>query len=272
MKFSSYNTIMRYFENYDEWNRLFKDKFHQLEWLVTFHHLRRFLQPVSSILDAGGGPGRYSIQLAQQGHEVTLFDLSSQMLRLGRSKIQESSLTVQQRLKGPFEGSITDLCFKNELFDVVLALHPLSYLIAKADRNSALNELKRVLKQGGLLVLAVINRYGRLRNRLKESPEMLFQPENESLFVSGVHAAHDKNPDNYLFTPLELKSWIESFGFETLDMASCQGLSGGLREVTNRLSQNLEHWKKWVQLILETSNDPSIWGCGEHFVYFGRKT
>ena len=33
------------------------------------------------ILDIGGGPGRYSIFLAQKGHDVTLFDLSGKNIR-----------------------------------------------------------------------------------------------------------------------------------------------------------------------------------------------
>lgn len=271
MKFSNYTSTLRYFDEYDEWNRLFKDSFHQLEWLVTFHHLDRFLPPLSKILDAGGGPGRYAFKLAEEGHHVALFDLSPRLLRIAKQKLQDQSLIVQKNLEAIIEGSITNLCFDDELFDVVLVLHPLCYLIMQKEREIALEELRRVLKPGGLIVLGAINKYGNLRNQLKNHPETLFIPEHQDLMTSGVHRAHSNEPDMYFFTPHELKAWIENFGFETLDMAATEGLSGGLRENTNLLSENQDHWKKWLQLILDTSNDPSIWGCAEHFVYFGRR-
>ncbi|MHA2496310.1 MAG: class I SAM-dependent methyltransferase [Candidatus Hodarchaeales archaeon] len=271
MKFSNYTSTLRYFDEYDEWNRLFKDSFHQLEWLVTFHHLHRFLAPASKILDAGGGPGRYSFKLADEGHNITLFDLSPRLLGIAKEKLLEQPWIIRKNLEAIIEGSITKLCFAEESFDAVLALHPLSYLIELKEREIALMELKRVLKSGGLLVLGVINKYGNLRNQLKNNPETLFFPEHQELFISGIHRAHNSEPDIYFFTPHELKNWVEGSGFKTLDMAATEGLSGGLREATNLLSENRDHWKKWVQLIIETSNDPSIWGCAEHFIYFGQK-
>lgn len=271
MKFSNYTSTLRYFDEYDEWNRLFKDPFHQLEWLVTFHHLHRFLPPASKILDAGGGPGRYSFKLAEEGHKAILFDLSPRLLAIAKEKLLDQSLIIQNNLEAIIEGSIAKLGFADESFDAVLALHPLSYMIELKEREQSLEELKRVLKSDGLLVLGAINKYGNLRNQLKNHAETLFYPEHQDLFSSGVHRAHNGEPDMYFFTPHELKNLIEDSGFKTLDMAATEGLSGGLREATNHLSENRDHWKKWVQLILETSNDPSIWGCAEHFIYFGQK-
>ena len=44
------------------------------------------------ILDIGGGPGRYSIFLAQKGHDVTLFDLSGKNIRQAIEKAQEADV------------------------------------------------------------------------------------------------------------------------------------------------------------------------------------
>jgi len=55
-------------------------------------------------------------------------------------------------------------------------------------------------------------------------------------------------------------------------MASCQGLSSHLREATNRIYRDKEKWNKWVKIILETCNDPTIVGAGEHVLYVGRKS
>lgn len=50
-----------------EWNRLVKDAYHALEFLVTMHYLRKYLPETGKILDAGGGPGRYALELWSGG-------------------------------------------------------------------------------------------------------------------------------------------------------------------------------------------------------------
>lgn len=54
--------------DYDEWGRLLR---HRIEFEMTKRMLDRFIKEKSTVLDVGGGPGRYSIYLAQNGHEVT---------------------------------------------------------------------------------------------------------------------------------------------------------------------------------------------------------
>ncbi|MFB0567325.1 MAG: class I SAM-dependent methyltransferase, partial [Candidatus Bathyarchaeia archaeon] len=49
-----------------EWIRLFQDGYHQLEYLITMHFLEKYLPSKGLILDAGGGPGRYAIELAKR--------------------------------------------------------------------------------------------------------------------------------------------------------------------------------------------------------------
>jgi len=46
-----------------EWRRLMQDAYHQLEFIVTMHFLEKYLPEKGLILDAGGGPGRYTIEL-----------------------------------------------------------------------------------------------------------------------------------------------------------------------------------------------------------------
>lgn len=64
-------------ENYNEnaqseWERL--EGFH-FEFEITKHYLKKYLQG-KTVLDIGGGPGRYSVWLAGQGYDVALVDLS----------------------------------------------------------------------------------------------------------------------------------------------------------------------------------------------------
>ena len=58
-----------------EWRRLVKDAYHGLEFQTTLHFLEEHLPRKGLVLDAGGGPGRYAIELARQGYEVVLLDI-----------------------------------------------------------------------------------------------------------------------------------------------------------------------------------------------------
>lgn len=73
-----------------EWNRLDAGAQARLEGIITRYALGRHLPAAESgirVLDAGGGPGRYTIALAEQGYHVTLLDLSPRLLDLARCKI-----------------------------------------------------------------------------------------------------------------------------------------------------------------------------------------
>jgi 2-polyprenyl-3-methyl-5-hydroxy-6-metoxy-1,4-benzoquinol methylase len=72
-----------------EWERMER---HRTEFAVTLRILKKHLPPCTPgisplrVLDCGGGPGRYAIELARQGYQVTLFDLSEGNLRLAKTK------------------------------------------------------------------------------------------------------------------------------------------------------------------------------------------
>lgn len=75
-----------------EWERL---EHHRTEFAVTLRAFKDYLPAVpAKILDVGGGPGRYSIALAQLGYEVTLFDLSKNCLELAKQKAQETQVAL----------------------------------------------------------------------------------------------------------------------------------------------------------------------------------
>ncbi|MEM3695337.1 MAG: class I SAM-dependent methyltransferase [Candidatus Bathyarchaeia archaeon] len=46
---------------------VYRDPYHQIEFNVTMHLLKKYLPKEGLVLDAGGGPGRYTIELAKQG-------------------------------------------------------------------------------------------------------------------------------------------------------------------------------------------------------------
>jgi len=255
-----------------EWRRLKQDPYHQIEFFVTMHFLSKYLPEKGLILDAGGGPGRYTIELAKRGYEVILLDLVLEMLKLAERKIRRAC--VKRRVKQIVEGSVEDLSmFSDETFDAVLCLGaPLGHILNQQGREKAAKELVRVAKKDAPLFVSVIGRLGLLKTLLIRFQDDIHQARNQlevGDYVPGVHgegftAAH-------WFLPEELRDLFEVQGVKVLEMAGLEGLSSHHPKETNRLYKDDEKWKMWMEILLKTCTHPAVVGCSEHFLLVGKK-
>jgi len=255
-----------------EWKRLQQDPYHQIEFIVSTYFLEKYLPKHGLVLDAGGGPGRYTIELAKRGYEVVLLDLVQEMLKLAKRKIKRAG--VLRKVKQFAHGSVEDLSmFTDETFDAVLCLGaPLCHLLDTKQREKAAMELVRVAKRDAPIFVSVISRIGILKTILVEFPhEMQYAKHHWEVgdYVPGLQgegftAAH-------WFLPEELHELFEKQDVEILEMAGLEGLSSHHRKETNRLYKDQERWKIWVEILLKTCTHPSVVGCSEHFLLVCRK-
>lgn len=115
--------VKKYYTDLDEgeWNRLMKHPYNRLEFDTTMHFLMKYLPDKGLVLDAGGGPGRYAVELAKLGYDVVLLDFTPRMLEIALDRIREAG--VEDRVKQVLEGSVEDLSmFDSDSFDAVLCL------------------------------------------------------------------------------------------------------------------------------------------------------
>jgi len=104
-----------------ELKRLTSDPYHRLEYDTTLHFLKKYLPKRGSVLDAGGGPGSYTIKLARMGYEVTLLDLTPKLLEIAERQVR--GVKVDRNVKNMIEGSIDDLSmYEGDSFDAVISL------------------------------------------------------------------------------------------------------------------------------------------------------
>ncbi len=153
-----------------EWARLVTGAQARLEYEITSHVLNRHLpSPPVRVLDAGVGPGRYALLLAEQGYMVTLLDLSPMLLERAQARIAQATRVVQDRIEALVEGPITDLsAFPDASFDAVLCLGgPVSHLIEPQDRERALGELRRVATPEAPIIISVMNRLAVFRSAVQ---------------------------------------------------------------------------------------------------------
>ena len=149
---SFYATEVRY-----EWRRLVQDAYHNLELLTTLRYLEKYLPKEGHILDAGGGPGRYTMELAQRGYRVTLLDLTPENVAFAGRMIKRRGF---KRRAEAVEGSITDLSrYADGTFDgVVCTGGPISHILDAGQRATAIRELLRVAKPEAPVFISVMSR------------------------------------------------------------------------------------------------------------------
>ncbi|MCE7699038.1 MAG: class I SAM-dependent methyltransferase [Methanobacterium paludis] len=97
----------------------------------------------SSLLDVGFGTGEVLSRVSQEDVQFSGLDISPQMLSIARENLGES---VDLRL-----GDSEELPWNDESFDVVMCLNSFHHY---PNPEKVLNEMGRVLKTGGKIVMA----------------------------------------------------------------------------------------------------------------------
>jgi S-adenosylmethionine-dependent methyltransferase len=251
-----------------EWDRL--GVRHRTEFAVTLRALREFLPPVpAKVIDIGGGPGRYTLALAELGYGVTLVDLSEGNLSFARQKADETNI----RLDGILQANAMDLSvFPDGSFDSALIMGPLYHLLAYEERIRALHEALRLLKTGGLVFASLISRFKAFRDAAaKGAPWVLEKPATtERILTTGI----DINDvggftDAYFAHPDEVIPLGEAAGFEMVLRMGCEGVVSGHEAFINSLEG--KSFEDWADLNYRLGQDPAAIGAADHILYIGRK-
>jgi SAM-dependent methyltransferase len=258
-----------------EWTRLQDAADGQVEFAVTCQTLLQYLASPARVLDLGGGPGRYTIWLAEHGHQVTLADLSPELLAIARQRIHAAG--VGGHVEAVVEADARDLrTWPDAAFDAVLCLGPFYHLPDPTDRARAAAELGRVLAPGGLAFVALVPRLAFLRRTLALADERrhLFEPGFVARVLEDGVFSNDvpgRFTTGYGARTEEIGPFFAGFGFEQLTLLSAESLTVGLEAILPELLGDARLREIVLQLAVQAAADPSILGLARHLLYVGRR-
>ena len=169
---------------------------------LEIHVPKIYGQQPLRVLDVGGGLGQLAIRLAQLGHQVTLNDISSEMLGLAQEAAQEAGVYDKVIWShGPFQQLLDDLVGP---FDLILCHAVMEWL---AEPSQLLSQLHSLLKEEGLLSLTYYNRHSlEYRNLIRGNFNLL----NKDEFVPDPGSL---TPANSLY-PEQVEHWVEEVGMK----------------------------------------------------------
>ena len=267
--------ILRYYEHFAEWQRLEAAE-GRLEFELSMRHLESQLEPGSRILDLGGGPGRYTIALAEKGHQVFLAELSPVLVDIAKQRIASSGF--QDQVLGIEVMSALDLgAFDNESFDAIVCFGPFYHLTKKDEQIQSATEIHRILKTDGQLFTAYIPRWTGLSNMISRAASTSGQVTVAS-FSRTLETGVFENPSDrgfqeaYFFTTDVITGLFESVGFTTVDTVAVQGLGAGKEEDLYKIrDKDRELFETILAAIQENARDKAVLEFGGHCIYTGIK-
>jgi SAM-dependent methyltransferase len=106
------------------------------------------------VLDLGCAGGRNAVILAERGFDVFALDSSAAMTAKTRERVA-GILGDEEAARRVHEGRMEDLSeFENGFFDLIVALGVYHNALGRTDWDRTLAETARVLKEGGLVLVA----------------------------------------------------------------------------------------------------------------------
>ena len=271
------NEVRDFYNKYGtrEWNRLEENIYSKINFILHMNFIKKHLHKGMRVLDAGCGAGRYSIEFAKRGCQVTLFDISDEQLKIAKEKIDEAK--VNENIEGIFQGDIRDLSqFKNEEFDMVVCYGaPLSYVLA--NRDKAILEFNRVLRKDGMLFVSVNNKWGILKMLLgKTYLDFFNNPEYwhiDEVIETGDLPKHEKvnQPARHFFEGAELNDLLIKNGFDKIVLGGSPCFCCGNLQSVEELGKDEKAFNTILQIELETYKKLTMVDNGEFLLARGIK-
>ena len=253
----------------DELVRLTRDC--PAERAITTRWLDKLVPHAAAVAEIGVGGGVYSEHLARRGCRLHLQDVSARLLGNVVERLRAAGLGGC--VAGAFRESATCLeILPSGAFDAVLLLGPLYHLCDLHARRQAVAEAARILKPGGLLFAAGINRLTYLRDFFRLFPHVVLERR-------AFHAQYlrDGNLDPghappigfaHLSTCAEFRELFVA-DFEEIALVGVESFSMAWQPTLNDLPP--EEAEAWLDLIAITGQTPEGLSYSDHFLYIGRR-
>lgn len=246
--------LEQYYNKFNEDKRLTR-RHGQVEYRITMKYIHEYLQQMEhpAVLEVGAGTGRYSVQLAEEGYDITAVELVK--YNLGMLKAKKSSVKA-------YQGDAKDLSqFEDQSFDLTLVLGPLYHLYTIEDKVQALAEAKRVTKPNGIVMAAYcMNEYGVLIYGFREG--------NVKACLEDGRLTADfqckPRPENlYDYIRLEEIDRINQLaGLKRLKIIAPDGPANYMRRALRLMDE--ETFELFVQYQMSVCERPDLLGASAH--------
>lgn len=255
--------LEKYYNKFCEEKRLTR-RHGYVEFVTSMKYIHEYLPQEQKeqvkILDVGAGTGRYCVQLAEEGYDVTAVELVK--YNLGILKSKKSSVKA-------YQGNALNLSrFADETFDMVLVFGPMYHLYTIEDKVRALQEAKRVLKKDGVILVAYcMNEYSILTYGFKEGH---IRESIQNQKVDARFHVQAKEEDLYDYVRIEdIDAVNHGAGVYREKLISADGPANYMRTTLHAMDE--ETYQLFLEYHLSTCERAELLGASAHTLDIVRK-
>ena len=204
-------------KSYDYYNKIafeYDSQYKEPYWDLYHEITKRLIKDIinnekNNVLDLGSGTGFWAEFFLHLEHNVTIAEPSKNMIEICKEKLKEFSNVNY------FNCFAENLPFENDSFDIVNAQGDVLSYVESFDKS--MKEIKRVLKNNGILIASVDSFYSFAADFISNGEFLDFEEMIKRGFLpigseSGVFNSHPFSVD-------EIYGVAEKYNFKLIDIA-----------------------------------------------------
>ncbi len=248
-----------------EWERLER---HPYEFAITTRMMDRYIKPGDSILDIGGGPGRYSLHYLQKGNPVILTDLSQVNIDFALRLASERNLPLRALACDALEIDQ----HVEEKFDHVFLMGPLYHLLDESERFKAVQAALAMLKPDGILYASFLMMFSGIIFFLREAPQQIVQ-SGEKVWLDAVRHqiswGGDAFTSAFFFDQDAILPFMQQFEIEILHLFGQEGITSTHNYELQMQTEEIQ--SAWIDFAVDLCEMPKYLSHSEHAMVIARK-
>ena len=259
-------------EEVDDFRRWAESHIRQVDFAIHTHYLREHLAAGDRILEMGAGAGRFTKELAAISRRVVVADISPEKLQ--RNQRNAHAVGYANCIESWVECDMLDLdpVFGHDEFDAVVCYGgPLSNVFDRRER--AIEQLVRVTKPGGTLVLSAKSLWGTVHKNLPTILHVDPRINREIIETGDLGPGKVAVASQFLhaYRASEFKEFVENAG-TTVEVISASGcLSATWQDMLGSWRDDKAIWEHLLDLEIEACRQPGCLDMGTHVLVVAHK-
>ena len=232
--------------------------FHVERWFIE-----RYLPESGRVIDVGGGPGRFSVEIAKMGRDVVLADITPKHIEQAKQLAEEAG--VSDRIVDYRTMDICDLSvFRDGEFSMAVCYGMLNYTLHQDVH--VLSELGRIVQKGYPILIGAMGLYGAVRHvwargRLADRSYREIEAE---VMETGINRF--RKPFRKFYSAASLRETVEKAGLRVLEMAGTPAIAASLGNELEKARQSPDAWAYVVEMEKKACTMPGLLDTGGHII------
>nr|WP_302598970.1 class I SAM-dependent methyltransferase [uncultured Cellulosilyticum sp.] len=259
-----------------EWERLTKNRMGELIYNVHLDILRRYITNTDYVIELGAGGGRYTKDLVKMAGMLVTSDLSPVQVKVNKNKMR--ALKLETEIEDFKQLDIAQMPqLQDKAYDVVVCIGgALNYLFEREE--DAINEMLRILKPGGKLILGVMSKIGSLMYYMEgmaQEKEKFGIEATRWLFETGIQdEEHYPVPSKHyvhMMTSSQVDALLVDKNVKILEKSSAGLFSHAKEEILGEIKYDKELWDCILKNEILFTKNPGTLDCGINMIYVIQK-